>query len=168
MTSWIDFLQNSKDFIKKSEILNDTWFLVHVNDDPGGSYLRYKKIQRIQTNYKGVIYYHFEYNVVYSISYAVPMLYFNVQDTTGNIMRLEEFSEIFLQRIELDKAEVDIKSALTQMEHPLLFRPFLAIHPCRTSTILSKTPMSKNKLITFISVLGPLVFLDLDMAYGKD
>lgn len=163
--TWEEFLQNSTEFLKKSEQLNDSWSFEYVTDDPGGSFLRYKRFNQLKPGAKTIL---FEYHILYSLSYSVPMLYFNLQDTEGNVMTLEEFLEVFLNRVDVDRGEIDLKTALTQMEHPLLFQPFLAIHPCQTATILDKSPASRNKILTFISTFGPLVFLDLDLLYGKD
>lgn len=166
--TWVEFLENADDLIKKSDLLNDGWHLIRVNDYPGGSYLRYKQYQKLKQLDEDEDIYTFEYHVVYSISYCVPVFYFNIQNTAGKLVQLDEFLEIFLQRLGLHEKEVDLKTAITQMEHPLLFSPFLAIHPCRTSEILSKTPASRNKLLTFISALGPNILLKLDMMYGKE
>lgn len=166
--TWVEFLQKANDFIKLSDILNDSWCLIKVNNDPAGSYLRYKQYQKIRLADGDEEIYTFEYHVVYSISYCVPVFYFKIQNTAGKLVWLDEFVEIFLQRLELKENEVDLKTAITQMEHPVLFSPFLAIHPCRTSEVLSKTPNSRNKLLTFISALGPMILLKLDMMYGKE
>lgn len=62
---------------------------------------------------------------------------------------------------------LDMYKILTQMEHPQLFVPLLALHPCRTAEILAMNPGSKNRILTFISSIGPFVHLNLDPIYGK-
>lgn len=165
--SWEEFLENSHSFLEKSQKLNDNWTFVQVNAEPGGSYLRYKKYHKFKLKTQEEKIFLFEYHVLYSISYSVPMFYFIIHDTDGNLLNLEEISEIFIERAGVDRTEIDIYSALTQLEHPLYFRPYFAIHPCKTATFLSKVEDSKNKLLTFISMLGPLICLDLDLMYGK-
>lgn len=58
-------------------------------------------------------------------------------------------------------------SILTQVEHPVLFKPFFALHPCRTAELLSKMTRSQNKVLTFISTVGPFIHLNLDLDYAK-
>lgn len=61
----------------------------------------------------------------------------------------------------------DLHQILTQMEHPVLFRPFMALHPCRTAEVLTQFGQkSENLLLTFISLYGPYVKLNLSNAYG--
>lgn len=53
------------------------------------------------------------------------------------------------------------------MEHPVLFRPFMALHPCRTAEVLAQFGQeSDNSVLTFISLYGPYVKLNLTNAYG--
>lgn len=163
MFSWDAFSSQANQIIKISQEINDTWTLERGNNDPGGTYLRHKQLHHLK---QGQVH-QFEYHVVYSLSYNTPVLYFNIQDTAGNVMLLEEFMEYFLDRADLKPQDVDLKMAVTQMEHPVLFRPYLAIHPCKTAEVLDKTSGSKNQLITFISTFGAMVFLSLDLAYGK-
>lgn len=61
----------------------------------------------------------------------------------------------------------DLYQMLTQMEHPVLFRPFMTLHPCRTCEILSQFgKQSTNLILTFISIYGPYVKLELSNSYG--
>lgn len=157
-----DFLVQINEILTISDRINDKWVLESPNsEDPGGKFLRYKQMKSIN----GRIF-HFDYHVLYSLSYAVPMFYFNVQDTeTGASVTLEEFREFFIEKC----PEIpDLNSVLTQMEHPLFYRPFLALHPCRTQELLGKFPDSHNKVTTFISLYGPFIFLNLDLEYGKN
>lgn len=57
-------------------------------------------------------------------------------------------------------------STLTQMDHPILFKPFLCLHPCRTAELLAQIPGSNNRILTFISLMGPYVRLTLHPFYG--
>lgn len=56
---------------------------------------------------------------------------------------------------------------LTQMEHPILFRPFLTLHPCRIAELLHCLPNSDNKVLTFLSTIGPAVHLNFDLKYAE-
>lgn len=57
-------------------------------------------------------------------------------------------------------------SILTQMEHPIEFKPFLTLHPCRTAELLDALPNSKNKVLSFLSSIGPAVNLTFDVKYA--
>lgn len=52
------------------------------------------------------------------------------------------------------------------MEHPVLFKPFLTLHPCKTAEILGATNASKNKVLTFMSSMGPAVQLTMNIRYA--
>uniref|UniRef100_A0A336M593 Ubiquitin-like-conjugating enzyme ATG10 n=1 Tax=Culicoides sonorensis TaxID=179676 RepID=A0A336M593_CULSO len=162
--SWDDFKSQIKEIVKFSETINDNWMLEEINDDPGGSLLKYIKIQSIKEQI-----YKFEYHILYSLSYSVPVIYFNViKIDTGQLLTLEEFKEIFVNKNDLDATKSDLYTVLTQMEHPLKFRPFLVLHPCKTEEVLSNFPDSRNKVLTFISLYGPFIFLNLELDYGKE
>uniref|UniRef100_A0A336KKK8 Ubiquitin-like-conjugating enzyme ATG10 n=1 Tax=Culicoides sonorensis TaxID=179676 RepID=A0A336KKK8_CULSO len=162
--SWDDFKSQIKEIIKFSETINDNWILEEMNDDPGGSLLKYIKIQSIEEQI-----FKFEYHILYSLSYSVPVIYFNVvKIDTGQLLSLEEFKEIFVNKNDLDATKMDLYSVLTQMEHPLKFRPFLVLHPCKTEEVLRNFLDSRNKVLTFISLYGPFIFLNLELDYGKE
>lgn len=56
---------------------------------------------------------------------------------------------------------------LTQMEHPILFKPFLTLHPCRIAEVLQSLPHSQNKVLSFLSIYGPTVYLTFDLEYAN-
>lgn len=56
---------------------------------------------------------------------------------------------------------------LTQMEHPVLFKPFLTLHPCRIAEVLQSLPHSQNKVLSFLSIYGPTVYLTFDLEYAN-
>uniref|UniRef100_A0A8C4WYN3 Ubiquitin-like-conjugating enzyme ATG10 n=1 Tax=Eptatretus burgeri TaxID=7764 RepID=A0A8C4WYN3_EPTBU len=101
----------------------------------------------------------FEYHVVYSPSYAVPVLYLNAHTLDGRRLSLDSI----LSRASLTLrvglygagasrvsgaesqdgdeddglAECAVRwDGLTQQEHPLLGHPFYVLHPCRTAQLL--------------------------------
>ncbi|XP_021695105.1 ubiquitin-like-conjugating enzyme ATG10 [Aedes aegypti] len=109
--------------------------------------------------------YQFEYHVVYSVSYQVPVLYFNAYKSDGTMLRLEEAWQGF--RDLASESREQLRRTLTQMEHPILFRPFLALHPCRTAQVLGNVATGcGNLLVAFISSYGPFVNLNLDVRYA--
>jgi len=76
-----------------------------------------------------------EHHIVYSYSYCVPLIYFNVYKPGGELVSLEELWYNI-------RSVVDIKenmwSVVTQQEHPSLRRPFYYLHPCHTADILKQ------------------------------
>lgn len=89
--------------------------------------------------------YGFEYNVIYSESYEVPVMYFSVHRQDGSIANLEE---VFIDPIE--------ESVVSQVEHPMLFRPFYQVHPCKTREFMKSHHVS-NYLIAWLSTIGTLI-----------
>lgn len=84
----------------------------------------------------------------------------------GKPFNLEEIWHLFHVDKDATITREDMLSILTQMDHPILFRPYFCLHPCRTSELLAATPKSRNRILTFISVMGPYIHLNLDNNYG--
>lgn len=123
-----------------------------------------------------------EYHILYSHSYEVPVLFFNVWHSDGSLMEPEEvqmllpkgalnfhccncFYNYFLAKDEV-KGEVlkDRWSVLTQQEHPIFGTPWYWVHPCRTAQLMA--PLKShlhNYILTWISTLAPIVGLELPL-----
>jgi len=56
---------------------------------------------------------------------------------------------------------------ISQSEHPILFKPFFAIHPCYISQLLANFSDSKNIVLTFLTLFGPTVRLKMLPAYDE-
>lgn len=182
-----------EDFIRKSHKLSESWELLENGDK---CYLRLKLwkvcstlevpgddsmdtkcelevVDEDSATYKqGCIEQSllFEYYVIYSESYSVPVLYFNVYNSNGGLVPMSKVwnmvPEHYRKRLEEDKW-----TFITQTEHPYLGRPFYQLHPCHTaklmdvvSTCTSNT--CSNYLISWLSAVGPVVLLDLPLAFG--
>uniref|UniRef100_A0A8D8ZBX6 Ubiquitin-like-conjugating enzyme ATG10 n=1 Tax=Cacopsylla melanoneura TaxID=428564 RepID=A0A8D8ZBX6_9HEMI len=115
--------------------------------------------------------YTWEYHILYSASYGVPVLYFNVWNTSGALLRLDQVWRV------LDFNVENKWGALTQVEHPVLRKPFFQLHPCQTQHLISvitgnlstvRSPLSDvNKLIAWLSSVARFVHLYLPLEYGK-
>ena len=104
----------------------------------------------------------FEYHVTYSSSYNVPVLYFNAWHVTGRLLTLEEVWSLVPPTTPQDRY-----SYITQVDHPLLARPFFKLHPCRTEQLMGLLEgQSRRYLISWLSALGRDVGLTLDMRYA--
>lgn len=113
----------------------------------------------------------YEYHVLYQQSYGVPLLCFNAYKPDGSMLTITEawyiFNRHYVSETSGDKSIQHFGSILTEMDHPILFKPFLTLHPCRTAELLAALPDSTNKVITFLSSVGPAVNLRLDLRYGQ-
>jgi ubiquitin-like-conjugating enzyme ATG10 len=108
-----------------------------------------------------------EYHVLYSHSYSVPILYFNAWTNDGRLLSLEDMWRRVHANFQASLQE-NRWSVLTQQEHPVLRRPFYQLHPCRTTQFLGcfrgKSP---NIVITWLSTVGPVVGLTLAPQYAE-
>ncbi|XP_054842752.1 ubiquitin-like-conjugating enzyme ATG10 [Eublepharis macularius] len=115
----------------------------------------------------------YEYHVLYSCSYQAPVLYFRACFLDGRPLTLDEIwngvHECYKERLWLGPWDT-----ITQQEHPLLGQPFFVLHPCRTNefmaSILSSSQKGKrntNYIISWLSVVGPVVGLQLPLSYAK-
>lgn len=121
-------------------------------------------------------FYTFEYHIIYSESYSVPVLYFNGYHSDGRPLSLEEVwsnvPECYQDQISGNKWSI-----LTQQEHPKLGIPCFMLHPCHTADLMSSalsgvsdpgaSAFRSNYLISWLSAVGPLVGLKLSLDYVK-
>ncbi|GJV74976.1 ubiquitin-like-conjugating enzyme ATG10 isoform X1 [Tanacetum coccineum] len=122
----------------------DNATLVHSSDDDDG--------------------HRYDFHVVYSSSYRVPVLYFRAHSSDGQPLSLDEIEKNLPTR----SANALIESKwtfITQQEHPYLNRPWYTLHPCGTSEWMklllegdnSTTNGGKEQyLISWFSVAGQL------------
>ncbi|KAJ7321414.1 E2-like conjugating enzyme atg10 [Desmophyllum pertusum] len=116
----------------------------------------------------------YEYHVIYSVSYSVPVLYFTASRQDGKLVGLEEVWEnvpdVYRERLEHEKW-----TFLTQQEHPYLGVPFYQLHPCHTADMMKRvssvteqqgTHSSANYLVTWLSTVGPVVGLNIPTGYS--
>ncbi|XP_053909414.1 ubiquitin-like-conjugating enzyme ATG10 isoform X2 [Cuculus canorus] len=115
----------------------------------------------------------YEYHVLYSSSYQVPVLYFRACFLDGRPLTLDEIwkSVHACYQAHLLEGPWD---TITQQEHPLLGQPFFVLHPCRTNEFMSsiltesqKQNRHTNYIILWLSTVGPVVGLNLPLSYAK-
>lgn len=125
---------------------------------------------------------HVEYHIVHSMSYQVPVIYFNATFSSGQALALEDVWELLSS--ELVSRDADRWRLLTQQEHPYLGQPFYHIHPCHTAAVMSKAMLclaesgeggrdesrrevqGGNYLITWLSTFAPVIGLDVSLKYA--
>ncbi|XP_020893470.1 ubiquitin-like-conjugating enzyme ATG10 isoform X2 [Exaiptasia diaphana] len=119
----------------------------------------------------------YEYHVTYSPSYGVPVLYFITYTQDGCPLGLQDvwsaIPHVYQQRLQAERW-----TFLTQQEHPFLGKPFFQLHPCHTADMMKcilmrasdesslTTRRKTNYLVTWLSSVGPVVGLELPLAYG--
>ncbi|TRY83855.1 hypothetical protein DNTS_030090 [Danionella cerebrum] len=114
----------------------------------------------------------YEYHVVYSCSYQIPVLYFRASALDGRSLSLEEVrSNVhphYRQRLNLAPWET-----LTQQEHPILGQPFFMLHPCHTEEFMKAALDSArlenkkvNYIVSWLSFVGPVVGLNIPLSFS--
>jgi len=89
----------------------------------------------------------FQFHIIYSRTHKVPMLYFQGIRSGG--------------LIEIDSLLVEGgDNFITQLEHPVLGTPFLAVHPCKTALFMSLLMKEsgtfdiENYLLSWLGIVG--------------
>ncbi|XP_061191966.1 ubiquitin-like-conjugating enzyme ATG10 isoform X1 [Saccostrea echinata] len=111
----------------------------------------------------------YEFHIVYSQSYNVPVLYFNAHFQNGKLLSLEEIWDM-VPAVYKERLTQDRWTFISQQEHPLLGRPFYFLHPCHTADLMRNIPALTDKrqyIIAWLSAVGPVVGLQLPLEYGQ-
>ncbi|XP_059915779.1 ubiquitin-like-conjugating enzyme ATG10 isoform X1 [Gadus macrocephalus] len=125
----------------------------------------------VQAAASGVVLQH-EYHVLFSCSFGVPVLYFRVFDLEGRSLCLEQVWDI-VRRNSRMRLQQSPWNTITQQEHPMLGQPFFVLHPCKTEEFMGPVVRAAeaenrkvNYVVTWLSVVGPLVGLELALSYS--
>ncbi|KAJ8940257.1 hypothetical protein NQ318_004967 [Aromia moschata] len=154
-----DFVKHVKDVVTISDRLMDGWALKEKEGIENGTYITKRCTKNLtkpgNTNATTLV--TFEYHIAYHLSYAVPIICLKIWKQDGSLISLEEYWEF-----NNDLKESNIYDTLTQLDHPVLCQPFLTLHPCKTQEIIQPfLEHSKNPIISWLSVVGPFVHLNL-------
>ncbi|KAJ4843229.1 hypothetical protein Tsubulata_008733 [Turnera subulata] len=101
---------------------------------------------------------YYEFHIVYSASYRVPVLYFRAYYCDGQPIPLNEVEKDLPARS--TKVMLESKwTFITQEEHPYLNRPWYKLHPCGTSEwmkllFLGDAALAENKLAIELYVMS--------------
>ncbi|XP_057985130.1 ubiquitin-like-conjugating enzyme ATG10 isoform X2 [Hevea brasiliensis] len=131
----------------------------------------------VHSNHHEVHYY--DFHIVYSASYRVPVLYFRGYDSDGLPLQLNEIEK----DLPACSAKVLLESKwtfITQEEHPYFNRPWYKLHPCGTSEwmkllFLDEAVLAESKvaielhLVSWFSVVGQVIGLrvPIEMVNGR-
>ncbi|KAK4771156.1 hypothetical protein SAY87_031688 [Trapa incisa] len=114
---------------------------------------------------------YYDFHIVYSFSYRVPLLYFRVYGADGQPLALSEFE----RDLPVGSADELLKSKwtfITQEEHPFLNRPWYKLHPCGTSewlrllihtdhSVQSREAAIEIYLLSWFSFVGQIFGLNM-------
>lgn len=121
----------------------------------------------------GHLCFQFEFHVLYSSSFRTPVLYFRAFTLEGRSLSLEEVWSSIRPKLRLP-SEDSLLSTVTQQEHPLLGQAFFMLHPCKTEDFMRpvlQTAQQENRpvnyVLTWLSVVAPLVGLDVPLRYSS-
>eukprot|EP01090_Pellita_catalonica_P022229 TRINITY_DN8560_c0_g1_i1.p1 TRINITY_DN8560_c0_g1~~TRINITY_DN8560_c0_g1_i1.p1 ORF type:complete len:216 (+),score=20.53 TRINITY_DN8560_c0_g1_i1:447-1094(+) len=112
----------------------------------------------------------YEYHIIYSPSFSVPVLYFNVTKKDGTLLEWKQILEDLKIAIKDNKfINAAAAGSVSQTDHPLLCVPFFHLHPCETANMMKEAVASAggnkgNYLVFWLSVVGPFVRLSLPFA----
>ncbi|XP_075974264.1 autophagy-related 10 [Anticarsia gemmatalis] len=157
-----EYLEAAKIFVAKSNWLCDGWSLKQHKDDMQMTYITKQSFIQHNEDKKSVLL-KIEYNIFYHLSYGVPAFSFNVWNASGALLSLEDIRKMSFVQIN----QKDFYSVITQQEHPIFQRPYFMVHPCHTEELLAMFKKdSRNIIVTFLSLITPIVKFNLPMEYG--
>ncbi|XP_039775059.1 ubiquitin-like-conjugating enzyme ATG10 isoform X2 [Panicum virgatum] len=113
----------------------------------------------------------YDFHVVYSYSYKVPVLYFQGHRSDGQLLTLDEIKHN-LPSNSLKVLSESKWTFITREEHPHLSRPWFTLHPCATSDWMkllleeSKVAIEEQSLrylSAWLSVVGQAVGLKIPL-----
>lgn len=171
--TWEEFLEEAERFLVVSDRISDGWEFRGDKDIPGQAYLfrRIKcfvpsdSVMRNDDDEEFHVKFQedpheapstvkmpltTEYHILWSVSYGVPVIYFNrwKSDFPGiNPMSVNEAQAVHDSKLNYME--------LSQAIHPIVGTPFLQLHPCLSQELLRSMPKSKNKLVSWLSCIAP-------------
>ncbi|CAK1601345.1 unnamed protein product [Parnassius mnemosyne] len=157
-----DFLASAKHFIEISDKIHDGWRIYEHKNEIHKSYIKKEAFITFKSQNELCLY-KIEYVIFYNLSYGVPSFSFNVWNSPGTLLKLEEIRQMCF--IQITKEE--FYSVITQQEHPIFHRPYFIMHPCHTAQLLKEFKnKSRNIVVTFLGLISPLLRLNLSLEYG--
>ena len=182
------FNQNIHEICLKSNLIGDSWNLLSV---PPKNTLKEEPILYLEKSEQECVkiedsideIYTFTYHIIFSDSFAVPVLYLNVSKSSGCLLTHDElYSYYNLLKPSDSQIERDpvYDLVITQQEHPILFKPFYFVHPCKTADWMSliaransqeedvqeKLRNCENYTLTWMSFVFSSFNIKLDTKYG--
>ncbi|KAH6612482.1 hypothetical protein C7974DRAFT_405656 [Boeremia exigua] len=121
-----------------------------------------------------------QYDVVLSVSYRVPVLYFTISDSQHRYPPTMEtlYSHIIPPSFRAQTESVGVIGGITVTDHPATNQPAFFIHPCRTAELMHASVGGRDitaydYLLIWMGALGqcvglkvPLSLVNLDQRHG--
>ncbi|KAG7266791.1 hypothetical protein CRUP_034606, partial [Coryphaenoides rupestris] len=157
-------------FLTHSDRLGDGWSWEQHSEE---GYLKKTSVTNadteddeacVQSNVGGTVL-QYEYHVLFSCSFGMPVLYFRVFDLEGRSLCLEQVWDI---------VHPNYRTRLQQSPwNTITQQPFFVLHPCKTEEFMRPVTQAAdeehrkvNYVVTWLSVVGPLIGLDLPLSYS--
>lgn len=175
-----DFNKNINEIFEKSKLIGDSWKLLKASNNQDALFYLERieqkcikpskqdetKAQDLESTRSEI--YTFVYHVIFSDSYSVPVLYLNVYKSNGSSLNYDELYSYFNLNSKLNDA-YDL--VITQQEHPILFKPFYFVHPCKTADwMIATNPNQNESILNYTLKWMSFVFasfnINLDVKYG--
>ena len=159
-----EFVQLCQSVVKASDVVKDGWEL--KNEDAESIPFLCKKFVKpftCSSNDKDNCFVLIECHVLYSESYANPVLYFSACKTNGQTLKLEECWNMVSNTYNSVFDSENKWSFITQDEHPIFYKPYFRIHPCHTQDFMKPFAECSAKchyLVSWLSVVLPVLTLD--------
>lgn len=113
------------------------------------------------------------FDVIFSISYSVPVMYFKMSKSDGSSLSIQEIWEL------VNVSSPDLWSTVSQMDHPVLQVPFYSFHACQTEklmeTLCSSSSRTNNEnkkllqpheyLISWLSFMASILQFNFSQRY---
>ncbi|KAG6455500.1 ubiquitin-like-conjugating enzyme ATG10 [Manduca sexta] len=157
-----EFLTAAKKFVLISNKICDGWKLIENEWDINQSYISKETFIECGVG-DDVSLLKAEYIIFYNLSYGVPSFSFNIWNSSGMLLSLEDVRQLSF----ISTNPKEFYSIITQQEHPLFQRPYFIMHPCHTEELLtSLQDKTANVIVTFLGLVTPLIQLKLPLEYG--
>lgn len=172
------FVNHIKAIVNISDKYNDGWKLITTsenilfikkviyrstkdfyNDQPIEDDLNIQQFEANSINDCIPVAIKWEYNIIYSESYRVPVCYFNAWKSNGCVLLLD----VIWDTLNCKYLNIDLYSMVTQTEHPINGMPYFQLHPCKTSEIIENFQESSHNLVaSWISSIANYIHLDFE------
>lgn len=153
--NWTEFVSACKAFLALSREYGDSWreegdpavpgeYFISLRTLRRGSKRRIPEKQEVDDDDdhdNGPLVLTCRFDVLFSLSYSVPMMFFKVSHSDGSSLSIQEIWEL------VKVSSTDLWSTVSQMDHPVLQIPFFAFHACQTEKLM-ETLLSSSSLET--------------------
>lgn len=120
----------------------------------------------------------FEYHVIHSPSYQVPVLFFTAGFQSGKLVPLTDIWKCMSPFHVMRGSGMEWET-VTQHEHPILCQPFYHIHPCHTAAAMAtalqasdgqskpaeSVASASSYLLSWLAMFGPTIGLQVPLHY---